>query len=116
MQRGEKKVPTDVAIMLVGIAFMFDLMGILSEVETVGIGGLVMDAVSASTFTFWFERYGVQLWSDKNARWSIAAAFFDALPFTDLAFPWTIRVAILAFTERKETPTNVKVKVDKYRL
>jgi len=116
MNRGEKKVPTDVAVMMVGFAFIFDLTNVLVEYVSFGVGGVVMDAASAATFTFWFERYGVELWGGKNIGWSVATALIDMIPFGDFMFPWTIRVAILAFTERKETPTNVKARVDKYRL
>lgn len=108
MNQGARKVPLDMAVILTGVAFIFDLINILIEYLTFGIGGFIMDFVSAITFTLWLGHYDIRLWGNRNIGWSMATALIDMLPFGDLTFPWTIRVASLAFTERKEIPVETK--------
>jgi hypothetical protein len=116
MNRGERKVPLDIACIMTGFAFVFDLTNVLLEFISLGLGGFIMDIVSIITFSLWFEHYGVHMWGNKNMGWTLLAAFIDPLPFADLLFPWTFRVASLAFTERHEVPTNISGNVSNFNV
>ena len=114
MEPGEKKVPTPVALQMIAAAFVFDLIGMAAELWTLGVGGLVMDIFSAFTFTLWLARYDVRLWSGKNHSLSMLAVFMDMIPLADWTFPWTWRVALLIFRERKEAPKESKVALNRW--
>lgn len=101
---------------MIGIAFMMDLINLSVEYFTFGVGGILVDALSAAIFTLWMQNYGINLWGDKNTTWTLLTILVDAVPFGDLAFPWTVRVSYAVFTERKENVQEMKATVSGWRL
>src|SRR6185437_4988309 len=102
MNPGKRKIPLDMAVIMTTIAAFFDVLNILAElIPFVGFFiGFVLDLVMAAVFYVWFAHYDIKLFSERNAGASMIALVFNALPITDLTFPWTIRVGSLAFSAR----------------
>lgn len=97
---------------MTGVAGFLDLVNILVELIPVlgAVIGFIIDIVIAAGFYVWMAHYEVKLYSAKNAPGSMVAFVMNALPITDLTFPWTIRIGSLAFTEEKEIPTNAQTR------
>ena len=108
--------PADIGVFMIGVAFALDLINILVEYITFGIGGIIMDLLSAAIFTLWLGNYNIKLWGNKNASLTLLATFVDLIPFGDLTFPWTVRVGYAVFTEKKEVPKEAKVTASWMRL
>jgi hypothetical protein len=115
-KEGERKVPKDTAVLMIGMAFTLDLVNLCVEYITFGVGGIIVDFLSAAIFNFWLKDYKIDLWGDGNASFSLLAAFASAIPIADLCFPWTIRVGYAVLTERKEVPKEARIKVSPVSL
>ena len=97
---GKRKIPIGAAALMIPIAAILDLINIVVDFLTFGIGGIFVDALSAGVFSIWCSHYGASLWSSKNIGWTLLALLFDLFPVTDLTFPWTTRVTMAIITER----------------
>lgn len=97
---GKRKISNTTASIMIGAAVICDLINIAVDFATLGIGGFIIDALTALFFSIWFWHLGVSLGSSRNAGRTILAILLDAFPVTDLTFPWTWQVAYTAFTER----------------
>lgn len=117
-QKGELKVPKDLAWLMTGVAIFLDLLCLLAEAIPV-IGTAVSFALNiliTGIFFLWLGHYEIKLFSDKNVTGSFIAFLLNALPFTDITFPWAFRVGALVFNERKDPPREVKMSISKWRL
>ncbi len=109
MNRGPRKVPLDVACLMVGVAVFLDLLNIIAElIPVVGfVIGAIIDILILGLFYVWFHHYDVKFAAGKNAGGTLIAMVLNLFPLTDMAFPLAIRVGMLAFGERKEMPAEV---------
>src|SRR4051812_7776689 len=116
MPQGERKVPNDAAMIMTGVAVFLDFINIAVElIPVVGIiVGFLVDLLIAGIFYVWFAHYEVKLYGSKNMAGSAIAFTLNALPVTDLAFPWAIRVGSLAFSEKKDAPNEASVSVSSW--
>lgn len=117
-QKGEKKVPKDLAWLMIGVAFFLDLLCLLAEIIPV-IGTAIsfaIDVLITGIFFLWLGHYDIKLFSDKNISGSFAAFILNALPLSDIAFPWVFRIGALVFTETKDAPREVKMTISGWRL
>ena len=103
---GERKISNAMAGVMIACAFILDLLNIVVDFVTIGIGGFFMDGCIAIIFAIWFHHYSVSLGSSRNAGRTILAIVLDAFPVTDLMFPWTLQVAYTALTERHAAPRD----------
>ncbi len=97
---GEKKIPTGVAALMIGVAFTLDLMNIILEFISLGLLGWLIDLISTTIFSVWFYQHDINLWAGRNFMGTAAAVILDAIPVGDMFFPWTLRVAYTSLTER----------------
>ena len=95
---------------MIAVAVLLDLINIGFDFVTFGIGGFFIDVITGGIFTIWFSHLDASLWSSNSIGWTLCAAGFSALPFTDLTFPWTVRVASHAFTSRHPVVSRPKPK------
>jgi hypothetical protein len=106
---GERKIPSDVAVMMIVVAVLLDFINIGLDFIAFGLLGWVIDAIATMVFGIWFSHFKSSLWSSRNVGRTLVTVVIDAVPLGDLTFPWTAQVAYTAFTERvSAVPASVR--------
>lgn len=96
----QKKIPIGGAVAIIVVAFIFDSINIGLDFVTFGILGWLVDLGAVVILSPWLAYYGINIWSGARIFGTLIAFAIDAVPFGDLVFPWTIRVAFAVVSAR----------------
>ncbi len=101
-QKGKRKISNTTAVIFTCLAFGADAVNIL--LDFIPIVGFILvpinDFLAMLFFSIAFSHCNASLWSSKRAGGTLLTIVVDAIPFGDFTFPWTWRVASVAFNER----------------
>ena len=97
---GERKIPLGTGAFMIAVAVVLDCMNIALDFVSFGLLGWMIDFLALGIFSIWLSTYNASLWSS-NPGLTLIATIIDAVPFGDLAFPWTWRIAYSVFNERE---------------